>query len=165
MNVNKKRKGNKTCEARHELRFMWKYLICQVWVTFDTTVRFSDYWTTGFESKWEAEYGYRRKLKKSNGINWNAFRNFSERNNSSMHVTGSIFFLYSEAKLDMIAFSPDRAFMFSSFLQNLATYHFEAHVAEHELCGWCPRHLWNAVCQWLHPGIQPVLEEKHAEKC
>lgn len=64
-----------------------------------------------------------------------------------MHVTGSIFFLYSEAKLDMIAFSPDRAFMFSSFLQNLATYHFEAHVAEHELCGWCPRHLWNAVCQ------------------
>ena len=57
----------------------------------------------GIESKWEVKYGYRHKLKKSNGITWNTFRIFSERNSiteQSMYVSGSICFLYSDTKLD-----------------------------------------------------------------
>jgi len=44
-------------------------------------------------------------------------------------------------------------------------YSIVAHVADHKLCGWRPLHSWSPTCQWLHPGIQLVLEEKRAEKC
>lgn len=122
---------------------------------FKSTVRFQC-WTAGFESKWDIKYGYRHKLKCNKETLLEFF--FPDRN--SIKELDACYwqhlFSYGEAKLDVSESSTGKAFLFPSVLQPL----------QHCSSGcraragwWCPFH----SCQWLFPGAQQVLEEKHGE--